>query len=221
MEDAVIVSDLHLGSAACQADRLEGFLHGLPPTRRLVLNGDVVESTEHRLNKRHWRILSLLRKLSDQLELVWVAGNHDADAHALAHTVGAAYVQQGYPEAGVYRFTSGGRKVLVTHGDRFDDFTSRRPVITWAADRAYGALQRLSRGFAVVVKRQSKTFLCCCDKVRDGAMQLAARTGADVAICGHTHLAEAGGGYFNCGSWTDEVCHYVSVQDGELRLVAV
>jgi UDP-2,3-diacylglucosamine pyrophosphatase LpxH len=43
--------------------------------------------------------------------------------------------------------------------------------------------------------------------------------GADIAVCGHTHMAEADEDYANSGSWVDEVGHYVTVdQDCTLEL---
>src|SRR5215813_313521 len=99
------MSDLHLGSESCQVRALQTFLDTLPLTRRLVLNGDVLENTEFRLTKHHWRVLSCLRRLSDRLELVWVRGNHDSDAESVAHLLGASFVP-------LYPFESGGKRVL-------------------------------------------------------------------------------------------------------------
>src|SRR5262245_29455796 len=106
--DAVFLSDLHLGSESCQVHELQEFIEVLPPTRRLILNGDVLEHTECRLTKQHWRVLSQLRKLADQLELVWVRGNHDCDAESVAHLIGAEFVSE-------YTFQSGNREVLCVH----------------------------------------------------------------------------------------------------------
>src|SRR5262249_28833634 len=128
--DAILLSDLHLGTVSCQVRVVQWFLEALPPTRRLVLNGDVLESTEYRLTKQHWRVLSQLRKLSDQLELVWVRGNHDFDAESVAHLIGAAFV----PE---YQFESHGRRVLCVHGDAWDRFLTDHPVVSNIADWFY------------------------------------------------------------------------------------
>src|SRR5262249_30809519 len=139
--DAVLLSDLHLGSESCQVRAVQTFLEVLPPTARLVLNGDVLENTEYRLTKQHWRVLSPLRKLSDQLELVWVRGNHDFDAESVAHLIGAAFV----PE---YLLESGGKRVLCVHGDAWDRFLTDHPIITSIADWFYLRIQRMSRRLA-------------------------------------------------------------------------
>lgn len=69
MFDAILLSDLHLGAESCQVQHLQDFIDTLPPTHRLILNGDILEHTEFRLTKQHWRVLSQFRKLADQLEL--------------------------------------------------------------------------------------------------------------------------------------------------------
>src|SRR5438128_1025061 len=93
MLDAVILSDLHLGSDNCQARRvcrmLERIVEGELVTARLILNGDVFDSIDfRRLNKAHWKVLSLLRKLSDQVEIIWLCGNHDGSAEIVSHLLG-------------------------------------------------------------------------------------------------------------------------------------
>jgi UDP-2,3-diacylglucosamine pyrophosphatase LpxH len=220
MYDGLILSDLHLGAESCQVRTIQRFLEELPPTRRLVLNGDVLENTEHRLTKSHWKVLSQLRKLSDDLELIWVSGNHDPDADAIAHLIGANFVRE-------YQFQSGGRNILCVHGDVWDKFLTDHPILTNVADWFYLWMQRLNRRLAVTAKRSSKTFLRCVNKVREEAIEYAKIKGADVIVCGHTHHAESvevpgHGGlpltYCNAGCWTDHHCHYWTVQEGVVEL---
>jgi UDP-2,3-diacylglucosamine pyrophosphatase LpxH len=220
MLDGVVMSDLHLGAESCQVRAIIRFLEELPDTRRLILNGDVLENTEHRLTKHHWKVLSLLRKLSDQLELVWVRGNHDFDADAIAHLIGASFV----PE---YDFQSADRRVLCVHGDSWDRFLVDHPYLTNVADWFYLWMQRLSRSLAVSAKRSSKTFLRCIERVRDEARGYAKGKKMDVVVCGHTHHAEwiKGDGqwcgrpeYYNTGCWTDHHCHFWTVKGGDPQL---
>ena len=65
MFDAIIISDVHLGSENCQARQLTHFLESIHSetvlTRRLILNGDVFDSIDfRRLKKNHWKVLSIL-----------------------------------------------------------------------------------------------------------------------------------------------------------------
>jgi len=216
--DAVLISDLHLGAESCQVESLQEFIESLPPTEKLILNGDVLENTEFRLTKQHWRVLSKLRKLADQMEIVWVRGNHDFDAESVAHLIGATFV----PE---YTFESGGRQILCVHGDAWDRFLTDHPIITNLADWFYLRMQRWSRRLANSAKRSSKTFLRCVDRVRAEAIEYGKAKRADVVVCGHTHFAEEHSQlissscvYYNTGCWTDHHCHYLTVQDGFFQL---
>jgi UDP-2,3-diacylglucosamine pyrophosphatase LpxH len=221
MFDAILLSDLHLGSESCQVKTLQHFVENLPPTERLILLGDVLENTEYRLTKQHWRVLSQFRKLADQLKLVWVRGNHDCDAESVAHLIGANFVQE-------YSFHSGGKQVLCVHGDAWDRFITDHPIITNMADWFYLRIQRMSRRLANRAKRSSKSFLRCVNRVRTEAVKYGEAKRADVVICGHTHFPEtpaepaaARCAYYNTGCWTDHHCHYLSVQDGSLQLEEV
>ncbi len=218
MFDAVLISDLHLGAESCQVEPLQEFIDSLPATDRLILVGDVLENTEFRLTKQHWKVLSQLRKLADKMEIVWVRGNHDFDAESVAHLIGANFV----PE---YTFDSGGKQVLCVHGDAWDRFLTDHPLITHVADWFYLRIQRWSRRLANSAKRSSKTFLRCVDRVRTEAIEYAKAKNANIVVCGHTHFAEEPTpetltfpAYFNTGCWTDHHCHFLTVQDGNFQL---
>jgi UDP-2,3-diacylglucosamine pyrophosphatase LpxH len=220
--DALVISDLHLGSDNCQAKQLVHFLAavrgGELTTRRLVLNGDVFDSIDfRRLRKQHWRVLSQIRKLSDETEIVWVHGNHDGDSECVSHLLGVNVV----PE---YEFESGGRRFLMLHGHRFDEFLERYPLTSRFADVVYRFLQWVDKSHTVArtAKHNSKTFLRCAEKVRDLSVAYAREKGCDAVCCGHTHLpaAQTTGPvhYFNSGCWTERPCHYLAVAAGAVEL---
>lgn len=218
MLDAVVISDLHLGSRACRADALAAFLGDLPPTRRLVLNGDVVDGTFRPFSLAGWRVLTLLQELSWRADttVYWVAGNHDRDAADVARLAGATWMTTSL------LFESGGRWVACEHGDRHDDFILRHPRTARAADWAYRRLQGVSTGLAAAAKRRAKAWTRNCDRVRAGALAL--WPPPYLVLCGHTHRAEAGdhhaadGHYWNSGCWTEPVAHYLTVLNGTVDL---
>jgi UDP-2,3-diacylglucosamine pyrophosphatase LpxH len=222
--DAVIISDLHLGSGVCQAKPLVDFLEALHVrrlrTQRLILNGDVFDSIDfRRLKKSHWKVLSLLRKLSDDIEVVWVCGNHDGTAEIVSHLLGLEVVDE-------IVVPSGDRRVLFLHGHQFDGFIDRYPMATRLADNLYRLIQRIDRThrFAKMAKRRSKTFLRSTEKIRAGAVARAKELEADAVCCGHTHLPVAFADdplpYFNSGCWTETPCHYLTLTAGVVTLHA-
>src|SRR5262249_43671454 len=120
MYDAIVLSDLHLGSANCQAKSICQLLRqvadGSLNTDRIILNGDVFDSFDfRRLNKNHWKVLSLLRKLSDQCEIIWISGNHDGSAEIVSHLLGVTVKDD-------YVLRSGDKQIFILHGHQFDDF---------------------------------------------------------------------------------------------------
>jgi len=222
MLDAVVVSDLHLGSPNCEAKRLGELLDRIAEgellTARLILNGDVFDSIDfRRLNKSHWRVLSLIRKLSDEIEIVWLAGNHDGDAEIISHLLGVTVKDE-------YVLETGSQRLLILHGHVFDEFIEAYPAITWLADRLYRILQWIDKthSFAKRAKHGSKTFLRCAGKIAEGAVALAQKRGCTAVTCGHVHVAcalvDQPIPYFNSGCWTELPCTYLTVRDGVVGL---
>ena len=226
--DALIISDLHLGSDNCQAKPLarllESILDGLDEddaalrTRRLIINGDVFDSIDfRRLKKTHWKVLSLIRHLSDKIDVTWIAGNHDGAADIISHLLGVNVREE-------VILRSGGRSILIIHGHRFDDFIGDHPFLTWCADVAYAVLQKVDRTHYVarLAKRKSKIFVRCLDKIERRSIEYARRCHCQAVICGHTHHAATNTRgdihYHNSGCWTEQPCTYLTVLDGVIAL---
>jgi UDP-2,3-diacylglucosamine pyrophosphatase LpxH len=220
--DAVVISDVHLGAGNCQPVALrrllESILEGRIRTHRLIFNGDLFDSMDfRRLKKHHWKVLSMIRHLSDKIEVVWIAGNHDGPAEIVSNLLGVQFVSR-------YVLTSGSHRILALHGHQFDRFVEDHPVLTRVADWIYAALQALDKTHSVarLAKRRSKIFLRCEGKVRDGAMAQARHCKCDTVLCGHTHhpVSDEGGKvrYYNSGCWTERPTHYLTVCDGEVNL---
>jgi UDP-2,3-diacylglucosamine pyrophosphatase LpxH len=227
MHDAIIISDLHLGSENCQAKRLCDFLEtvaagglGGLATRKLILNGDVFDSFDfRRLKKKHWKALSLLRKLSDDLDIIWLCGNHDGTAEMVSHLLGVTVKDE-------YVLPTGSEQLLILHGHVFDSFIDEHPILTWLGDAIYFLLQRIDRThtFAKWAKRSSKTFLHCANKIETGSIEAARKRNCTAVCCGHTHQAvarrEGDVHYFNSGCWTEAPGTYVTVTRGAIQVHA-
>lgn len=220
--DAIILSDLHLGSENCQARSLCRFLGQIVRdelrTEKLVLNGDVFNSFDfRRLKKNHWKVLSLIRKLSDRLDIIWLCGNHDGSAEIVSHLLGTRVQDE-------YVLQSGGRRILILHGHVFDSFIDAHPLITLAGDAIYYLLLRVDRTHTVarLAKKSCKTFLRCARTIEERSRDYARRKGCVAVCCGHTHQAvvncAADIHYFNSGCWTETPPTYLSVVNGVVRL---
>jgi UDP-2,3-diacylglucosamine pyrophosphatase LpxH len=187
-------------------------------TRRLIINGDLFDGWDFRkLKKSHWKVLSHIRKVAGISEVIWIRGNHDGPAEIISHLIGVDFLDE-------YDMESGGRRILLLHGDRFDSFIAERPVLTRLADNFYRLVQRLDRSFylARLLKKGSKTFLRCSEQIRDKAREYAAKRGFDCVVCSHVHMATEDRSesveYYNTGCWTESPCHYLAISDGDLSV---
>ena len=217
--DALVISDLHLGSPNCQVNDLLYFLENIHDTQYLVLNGDVFDSMDFtRLGKKHWKVLSTLRKLSDKIKIIWIAGNHDGPAEVLSHLVGLNVERE-------FIFKSGDNSILFLHGDVFDSFLTEHPFLTWLGDLLYLFLQKIDRShyFARAAKHNSKVWLHCTKKIKAGATKRAVRHQCQIVCVGHTHHAEQdccnGIVYFNSGCWTERQSTYLAIENGHVEIV--
>src|SRR5262249_32929934 len=160
--------------------------------------------------KNHWKVLSLLRKLSDDIEVIWICGNHDGSADIVSHLLGLSVKEE-------YLLPSGAHQILVLHGHVFDEFLDDHPILTWVGDVIYWLLQRIDRShyFAKLAKKKSKTFLRCAQKIQDKSLAYARGKRCTAVCCGHTHHAlvhqEGDVHYFNSGCWTERPGTYLTV----------
>lgn len=218
----IIISDIHLGSKVSRAEVLVDFLERVS-FDRLIINGDVFDSINmRRLNRRHWKVLSKLRKLTDSenhKEVIWIRGNHDGYSDLLTQLLGIKVYNE-------YEFYWQDKKVIALHGDIFDIFTSRYPLVADIADYLYRlsiyvdpVKMRLGRW----LKRNSKVFIRNTGAVRNRAIDYARHKNADIIACGHTHHSEDftkdSIRYLNSGSWTDAPAHFIGFTDDIVKVV--
>jgi len=218
MLDAIIISDTHLGSDVCESKQLYAFLELVfSKTNRLIINGDFFDNLDfRRLKKNHWKILSLLRRMSKYVEIIWIRGNHDGDAETISHLIGIDFKNE-------YVFSSGNKNFLCLHGDQFDDFIYKYPNTTKIADFFYRAIQRFDKRFLPqFIKQRSKIYLRCNEHMMQKSREYAINKTIDCVCLGHTHYPIIDKDhivwYANSGCWTEKNCTYLSVKDGEVKL---
>ena len=223
INDAIVISDIHLGSNVCQSKKLIDFLQKIEfqeiLSKKLIINGDLFDSWDFRkLRKNQWKILSKIRILSKILKVVWINGNHDGPAEVISHLIGVDFVSE-------YYFLSGDKKILTLHGDIFDNFISKYPKLTKIADNVYRFLQKIDKNFywSRLAKRNSKTFLRCSEQICLRAKQYCSSKKCDIVCCGHSHLATFDKSekieYYNSGCWTENPCSYLLIKDGNVEII--
>lgn len=221
--DAVIVSDLHLGSEVSRASKALELLRSLH-FHQLILLGDIFcDLNFRRLKKEHWRFLSHIRKLSNPKrgkKVIWVEGNHDYGlTDVMSHLVGVPVYQE-------YIWESAGERNLAIHGHQFDNFIIQNHL--WL-NRFAGNLHLLVQKFspkgkfvAQLLDRLNTRWQRLTPKVANGALEYAQSRGATRIFCGHTHQATTavlqGISYYNAGSWTNSRPSYITVSGKEVAI---
>ncbi len=236
---SVFVSDVHLGTRACQAEALVDFLRE-HPAQYLYLIGDIFDFWSMRRGvcwstEQNTLIQKVLRRARHGERVVLIPGNHD---EALRDYCGLSFGNVRLAFEWIHQ-TADGRRFLLVHGDAFDQVTRYHRWVALLGDVAYDGLVRLNLGLsrlrrwlgvpgywslAGYVKRKVKTALQFIYDFEGAVAQHARERGLDGVICGHIHWAaikEIGGiTYVNCGDWVDSCTAIVEHFDGRLELVA-
>ena len=217
----IICSDFHLGSEVCQRDKIIKFLHSIN-TDNLILNGDIIDvSHTKRLNKKDWKILSVLRKISKNTNVIYLTGNHEL---GLNETLSELL---GFTAAKYYEFQLNNKKFYVIHGDVFDSIISEFWLLTEIATGIYYWIQRLGgekQAAARMIKRKSKNFIKCCERMKNRAEHFACSHNIFKIICGHSHshFISNESSYVNCGCFTEVDCTYIAIDEsGKVELQQV
>ena len=212
--DTFIMSDIHLGSEVSRSkDALEMLKQF--SFSRLILNGDVFEDLNFkRLTKEDWKFLSYIRKLSNpkrEVEVVWVAGNHDGIAEILSHLLGITVYEE-------FLWEYEGEKYLAIHGHQLDRFLNDNVIVSSIACWSYKFFQSIdseNQTLSRWMKRRSKTWLRVSEKIANDAIEYARSKGAQYVFCGHTHQAMEmtfdGITYCNSGCWTDMPSQFITI----------
>jgi UDP-2,3-diacylglucosamine pyrophosphatase LpxH len=231
------ISDLHLGSSACQAPLLLDFLRHTESTH-LYLVGDIVDGWQLR---RRWFwpqahndiVQKILRKARKGTAVVYIPGNHDAfGRHFGQISFGGIELREE-----VVHTTVDGRRLLVVHGDLFDGVIQHAKWLAFVGDHLYMLALHLNRWFNAVrarfgapywslsqfLKHKVKNAVSYITDFEIALAQEARRRSLDGIVCGHIHKAEirsiGGVLYCNDGDWVESLTALVEDEHGELSIL--
>ena len=236
---SIFISDVHLGTRACQAERLLDFLKE-HPSEYLFLLGDIVDFWAMSRGGIYWSpaqntiVQKLLRRSRHGTKVFFIPGNHD---EALREYVGTSFgdirVEYEYVHA-----TASGENYLLLHGDEFDQVTRHHRWVAVLGDISYNFLVWLNSwlswlrrtlrrpgywSLAGYAKRKVKTAISFIFNFEDSVIHHARERGLHGVICGHIHwpaMKEIGGlAYLNCGDWVDNCTAIVEHLDGRMELI--
>lgn len=236
---AIFISDIHLGTRACQADRLLDFLRHYS-SEYLFLLGDIIDFWAMSRGGIHWTpdqntfVQKVLRRARHGDQVFFIPGNHD---EALREYVGTSFGDIHVEHEYVHTAADGLRYLLV-HGDAFDQVTRHHKWVAILGDISYNMLVRINGKLSLLrrtfrrsgywslagyAKRKVKTAVNFIFDFEDSVMHYVRERGLDGVICGHIHWAAKkdidGLVYLNCGDWVDSCTAIVEHLDGRMELI--
>ncbi|MGD8416674.1 MAG: UDP-2,3-diacylglucosamine diphosphatase [Pseudomonadales bacterium] len=235
---AIFLSDIHLGTRGCQAEKLVSFLKH-HTCDQLYLVGDIVDGWRMKSAGIYWpqshinvvrRVLTMTKRGT---EVIYVTGNHDEFLrdHSPLEIGNLRIVDE------ADHHTLDGRRFLVVHGDQFDVITRYHRWIAWLGDVGYTILLELNRflnamrhrlgygywSLSAWLKHKVKRAVNYIGEYEEALARHCRRQGYDGVICGHIHHAEIGdfGGvsYMNCGDWVESCTALVEDERGGFRII--
>ena len=212
--NAIVVSDLHIGSCYFSYKIFELFLENISENCELILNGDVIDNIYLKLDPPHQRILDFIKKISYRQEVVWVRGNHDN-----------GYMPKEFGKVIFKRQHIIAQEVLISHGDYFDGVMPRSRIFMKAFKKMHNLRVKLGAKpvhVAEYAKKWKSFYKLLRHNVMLNAVNYARQNGFKAVVCGHTHYAEDivfnGIRYINTGAWTEFPAFYLLITNGEMFL---
>jgi UDP-2,3-diacylglucosamine pyrophosphatase LpxH len=233
----LFLSDVHLGTRGCQAERLLDFLRW-HEAETIYLVGDIVDGWALR-SSWYWPqphndvVQKLLRQARKGTRIVYVPGNHDEFLRDYYGThFGGIEVVENLIHTG-----ADDRRYLVIHGDIFDLVVTQARWLALLGDKAYDFAISVNLIFNAVRRRLGFPYWSLSQwaklKVKNAVNYIgsfertlsmeAGRHNADGVICGHIHHAvmhdDFGLRYINCGDWVESCTAVAEHPDGRFEII--
>lgn len=235
---AIFISDVHLGTRACQAESLLAFLKE-HESEYLYLLGDIIDFWAMNRSMQ-WTgphntvVQKVLRRARHGCKVVFIPGNHD---EALRDYAGITFGDIRVEAEGLHQ-TIDGRRYWLIHGDEYDQVTRHHRWVALLGDVGYNTLVRLNHllsrarrllripgywSLAGYAKQKVKKAVSFIFDFEDAVAHAAQQRGMDGVICGHIHSAcdrRIGDvRYLNCGDWVDTCSAIIEHFDGRLEVL--
>jgi UDP-2,3-diacylglucosamine pyrophosphatase LpxH len=232
----IFISDVHLGCKYTHADSLLAFLRNHQP-QYLYIVGDFVDGW--RLSRKwYWNdtYTFLFKHIVDLMKrgtrVFYTPGNHDEFLRDFIENLGSVQLADEFVHV-----TADRRKLLITHGDKFDTAVLHAEWLSHLGDTGYNLLLGLNSVFNAIrrrlgfgywslskaIKRKVKEATCYIGNFEELLTRRASERGCDGVVCGHIHTPKIidvnGVMYYNTGDWVESCTALVEYTDGTLELL--
>ncbi len=220
---AIVVSDLHLGTKDSKAEEFIEFIES-HLTDLLILNGDIVDgwalNRGTKWKKPHTKVISKLLQLSNTTRIIWIRGNHDEFIQEFIGThLGAIEIREDYK----LDINNTIESYYIFHGDVIDVFITKYKWLSKIGSVGYDFALWLNRVYNAYRKWKKLPYQSISQKIKNGvkvatnyindfettALSMATKKGCSGVICGHIHQPADrminGKRYLNSGDWIENM----------------
>ena len=239
----IIASDLHLGTKDSKCMEFLDFLEQ-NPCDTLILNGDIVDgwalNRGSKWKKKHTKVISKLLTLSNEMNVIWIRGNHD---EFLSEFIGTNFGNIKFREDYILKTKEWKiydeyieKKYYVFHGDVIDVFITKYKWLSKIGSVGYDFALWLNRVYNLYRKKRGLSYQSISQKIKEGvktatmyindfestAIKMAQKENCQGVICGHIHQPSDrmidNNRYMNSGDWVENMTALVVDYDGNIKL---
>ena len=233
---AIVVSDLHLGTKDSKAEEFIEFIEK-HPTDLLILNGDIIDgwalNRGAKWKKQHTKVISKLLKLSNKTQIIWIRGNHDEFLQEfMGNHFGGIEIREDY----VLDIHNTVESYYIFHGDVIDIFITKYKWLSKIGAVGYDFALWLNRWYNKYRVWRKLPYQSISQKIKSGvkaatnyvndfevtALSMATKKGCHGVMCGHIHQPEDrminGKRYLNSGDWVENMTAICVEDTGRIYL---
>jgi UDP-2,3-diacylglucosamine pyrophosphatase LpxH len=236
----LFISDVHLGSSKCQAEKLLDVFKKFD-FENLIILGDLIDLTSLK-RKIYWNenhstvIQKILRQSRKGLKVIYIIGNHDFYLRDLIEdeniSLGDILICDEY-----YYTTIKNEKIYMCHGDQFDGFIRMHPFLYVLGDFAYELSFKINNiynklrkifGFeywslSKYLKRKVKNAVSFVNDFKILSIKKLEEVNCDSIMIGHIHTPSIeqiqNKKYYNTGDFCESCSFLIEDLQGNINLL--
>ncbi len=238
----LFISDVHLGTKKCQADKLLELFKNLE-FDNLIIVGDFIDLTSLK-RKFYWKeehstvIQKILRMSRKGVKVKYIIGNHDI---YLRELIKENNISIGDIELcdQMYYTTQKDETIYICHGDQFDGFIRLHPILYHIGDLAYEWSFKINKlynwfrnlfgleywSLSKFLKSKVKDAISFINDFKRLALIQIEETSCDSIMIGHIHTPAIekinDKNYYNTGDFCESCSYIVENLEGDIELFYV
>ena len=238
----LFISDVHLGTKKCQADKLLEVIKNYE-FEKLIIVGDFIDLTSLK-RKFYWHadhstvIQKVLRLSRKGVSVTYILGNHDFYLRELIKedniNIGDILLCDE-----LYYETLKGEKIYICHGDQFDGFIRLHPFLYVLGDWAYEFSFKINKTYnwfrrifgleywslSQYLKSKVKNAIAFINDFKILSLKKLDEVNCDSIMIGHIHtpaIEKIGDkSYYNTGDFCESCSFLYEDLNGEIKLVVL